>query len=520
MRWGWARREVVRATYAVVVADAPRPLDRLDLRADRVELVPDPPPAWTTGADLVVIADTRPVKRLLRTLARCAPAVREGGRLLVLCPPDRARALQLSVADVVAREQSRERQPKWARELARGIGPVTTTRAGLRIDKRVPHLALLRDDEVIPVLQRRNDLTVRVLETRPAGAFTSTTKVSSWPDGTGPETSGAQDFPRMTLRRYDGPVTLGRAGLVHTDHLALPESFKWQGAKLHQPRVRVVEGTYGRVTEPEPAPQRLDGSFYFLDYAHPGHYGHLMTEALAKLWGWERARSDDPDLRLLLRRHPRDAERSRPRPDAAVLAAYGIPESELTWVDGPVRVDRLVGATPMWHNNEPFHAHPDMREVWSRLRRGFADPGAPPGPELVFVTRREGNRPCRNVDRVEGIFADHGFTVVRPGGLTPAEQAHTFADARVVAGFGGTGMFNLVHASGLTDVIVLNHDAYAARNEHLMALLMNADVHYFWSRADLRPDAPGGYYDAYQSPWEFDLAANRHRLEALLGQLG
>ena len=59
------------------------------------------------------------------------------------------------------------------------------------------------------------------------------------------------------------------------------------------------------------------------------------------------------------------------------------------------------------------------------------------------------NRVCRNAKDVERYFADRGYTVVYPEDLSLAHQVATFREARVVAGFGGSAMFNLMYAEKL-----------------------------------------------------------------------
>ena len=92
----------------------------------------------------------------------------------------------------------------------------------------------------------------------------------------------------------------------------------------------------------------------------------------------------------------------------------------------------------------------------------------------IFVTRHQWNRPCSNVEDVEHFFAERGFAIVVPEELPVAEQVAMFAGARVIAGLGGAGMFNLAYAEAVEHVIVLNQSAYRARNEHLYAAARGA----------------------------------------------
>lgn len=473
---------------------------------------------------LVVVAVQRTMARRTRLVARLAPHVAAGGHVLVVVPRDKQRDLVARLSQLRGRVETRGGHgiARWQRELGVAIGAPSRSRAGVLVPKTVQHLRLLRDGDVAEVLAHRSATSVEHLASLPAGSKTSSRIVTSFPDATPlGQLSNTLSYPRMDLRRYEGEIILSAGSLARTERFVLPESFKWQGKRLHQPKLTQVEGRFGRLRENDSPPTRLEGAFYFFDYAHPGHYGHLMTEAIAKLWGWDEAKEALPDLRLLLRRHPRDAGRTRPRPDLAVLRAFGVAERDIVWVDGPVVVDTLVGATPMWHNSPPFQAHPAMRAIWRRLRDGFHPEGVSPAEgDRLFVTRREGNRPCRNVDEVEAIFSELGYTIVHPGALTPQEQCHAFSNARVVAGFGGTGMFNMLYADQVSDVVVLNHDAYLARNEHMMSELLDANIHYFWSKADVPADGRERSYAASQSTWEFDVSTHAEALRSLLTRLG
>jgi capsular polysaccharide biosynthesis protein len=88
-------------------------------------------------------------------------------------------------------------------------------------------------------------------------------------------------------------------------------------------------------------------------------------------------------------------------------------------------------------------------------------------------------RACRNKQDVEQFFQSNGFTVVYPEDLELSQQAGIFANATVIAGFGGSAMFNMMYAEKMTTAIVLSHEAYTARNEHLFTSLLGGDVDYF-----------------------------------------
>lgn len=382
------------------------------------------------------------------------------------------------------------------------------------VEKRHRHLLKVRDAVATSLLtDREPGLDVTEVATRPGGTLVPAGR--TWHHGIDADAARARGlpdvlpYPATTARRYDGPVVLSTAHARHGRSL-LPESFRWHlGTDPTSTGLREGGPQHARLKSDRPDPPLLRGSYYNLDYSNTGHYGHLMTEAISRLWAWREAKAVDQDLKILLRMHPVRKAGTWYRPEMTLLPALGIEADDIVWFDRDARVESLVGTTPMWHNASPHYVHPAIREVWTRARDGLV-PNAPTGPERIFVTRHEGTRLCRNVDHVEALFAALGFAIVRPGQLRMPEQAATFAGARVVAGFGGTGMFNLAFANRLETVIVLNHTAYDARNEHLFAAALGADLHLFWSDPDLAHPEGGFSGVAFQSAWEFDV----RRLEA------
>ncbi|MFA6576845.1 MAG: glycosyltransferase 61 family protein [Nocardioides sp.] len=388
-------------------------------------------------------------------------------------------------------------------------------------------LLKLRHEEATQLVNRRaGDLTATELAVLPGGVLPPPPRVVVHGGG-GQGLDAEMRYPPLQLRRYTGDLTLTPGALVYADGVLLPDSFRWHLAdRLDHPRLVDVRGGFARPKQGRkgqlpnlPQADRLTGAYYHFDYVNTGHYGHLMTEALSKLWGWETAKAADPDLKLLSRTHPRYAGTGRVPPDIELLTRYGVDPADIVRVDGPVKVGTLVAAAPMWHNQDPFYAHPGITEVWDRLREGMVQPDRVAS-ERIFVSRREGGRPCRNVEAVEALFADAGFEIVLPGGLSQPEQAAVFAGARVVAGFAGTGMFNLAYAHRAEQVIVLSQESYDARNEHLFAAVHGAAIAYFFSPAEIAHPEGGWSYEAFQSPWSFDFDRNGAALDALLRDRG
>ncbi|GAB2474907.1 glycosyltransferase family 61 protein [Jatrophihabitans fulvus] len=398
----------------------------------------------------------------------------------------------------------------------RSVGALVAGPELLVVRKQLQHRVKLRPGEASTVLRARDpQVSARTLARLPAQRVESRTVVHSH-GGTPAGLATALDVPPMTLTHYRGPVAYGGQALMVTPHSVLNESFRfWNAPDPVHPLVLNAGGRFVRV-RPEAEPvATLDGDFFVVDPQYRAHFGHIMTELVTRLWGWDEAKARLPGLKALL-----VVDRGQARLERQFLRAYGIADDDVAVVRGPVRLRSVVAATPMWHNWTPQCAHPDVVRVWDRLAAALVDPSAPVH-ERVFVTRPDSisRRRCRNARAVEELFAAHGFAVVRPETLSLGQQAGIFGRARVVAGFGGSAMFNLMYAANVRTVIVLNHEAYTARNEQLYALLRADEVHYFWSRPDIAQPADGWRLDAFQSEWEFDFARHRADLEDVLRAL-
>lgn len=423
----------------------------------------------------------------------------------------------VGLARLFETRQPRQLRHRW-RELRRSTGRVLTTTTWVAFEKAGTHLLKLRDRDATAVLAaRESELRVREIGSLPSGSLSVAGVMIDHGGGSQHRFPDRLDYPEARIRVYEGPVSQPTPSLALHGRSVLPDSFRWHLAPNPTNRgLRDIDARFAQLRA-HADERHLTGSYYFFGYNHPGHFGHLMTEAVAKLWGWDAAKADDPSLKILCKQHPQ-----RPRPvenrlENLLLPAYGIDPGDIVWAAGPVVVDRLVGVTPLWHNSHPYYVHPALTRDWDRLRKGLPSVSVPPSPKIFVTRRRRGNRVCRNGAEVEALFARHGFAVVRPETIPVPEQAALFAQAEVVAGFGGSGMFNLLFADVLETLIVLNQSAYWGRSEHLFAAALGVDSHFFWSDPD--PGHPDGSYEAHQASWTFDFDRNAASLTDLLRSL-
>jgi capsular polysaccharide biosynthesis protein len=454
----------------------------------------------------------------LQLLHRLYPHVRLGGSYVVQAVPasdptasapssgpalDGAFVTFRRALKRAAREPGSSPSPRAALP-AHGIREVVALPGFVLLSKNRRHALHLREEQVTDLLPAREpDTDVSLFEVRPAGTLQAATEISygprrgePWPD--------RLDYPELALRHYRGDFTSRGSMLLTADTTILPESFRWpHRSRVANASVRTVSPSFSQVPRLKHAPL-LEGDYYFLDCLFSGHFGHLLTEVVCRLWGWDAARKELPDLKALFHTDPRRGRHGSL--ERTIFAAYGIPEADLVATDQPVRLRSVVGASPMWQNAPPFYVHPDIQEVWARLTSGLLDGRPPSDHERIFVSRGDdlNRRRCRNQAEVERFFADRGFHVFYPERLSLDAQVALFAGARVVAGFAGSAMFNLMHCRRVEKTIVISHNRYPARNEQLFTSVLGGELHYFWQESDAPVTGIISAKQARRSSYAFD----------------
>lgn len=273
----------------------------------------------------------------------------------------------------------------------------------------------------------------------------------------------------LSLRDYRDVVVRARQ-IVSDGRVLLPDTFRHNQAAVlrHRQLVNIADRfVVPRQRLPEELP-RLAGTYLHLDDEFRGHFGHLMTETVSRIWSWEEALRLDPDVRVLLTPTPK-----RPHLVEYELQFYeacGIPRDRITYAEEPVRVERLISGSPMFSLSD--FVHPRIVEAYDavgdRLAATVTDTERA-WPRRFFVSRRGDKRACENGADVEAVFAEHGFEVVYPEDYTLGEQVLLFRGAEVIGGYAGSGMFQIAFVPEPTHVITVTSESYMPRNEYLIA---------------------------------------------------
>lgn len=404
------------------------------------------------------------------------------------------------------------------RRRAQSLGRVILGTEHLIMENRVAGYAKLRDHEMNAVIIKRDDARAELIMTKPALSFES--RATLEPDAlydSDRRFVRHYQVPELSVRRYRD-ATLLPAQVALQGNLILPETFRHnQFPRLKHRRLIDFSNLFATVPDSRPV-DHLAGRYLFLDIEWREHFGHFTTEQLPRLWAWPQLKAGMPDLQVVLslqRGH------KRPKPwQLDILAAAGVSSEDVVPIFGPTVVDELIGVTPM--SSLPNYIHPEIEQLWQRIGDRLVE-GAPDRvcADKIFVTRPPENhlRECHNREQVEERFRREGFEIVRPELLPMAEQVQLFRGASVVAGFGGSGMFNLMFRTKPATVIILRPRSYTSVNEYLISSVLGNSVHMIDSRPDIDHPEHGWSKKAFHSGFSFDFDREGRELDRVLGGL-
>lgn len=355
-----------------------------------------------------------------------------------------------------------------------------------------PTLAKLREPEMNAYLAARPEAPDKVLEVIPAQPFRSRCEFLENTDTRRPGFPEAYDTIDISLRQYHA-VVLTPGQVISTDRVIAPDSYRHnQFSRLRNRATLEVAPRFARLRHPTDDLPYLEGTYFHLDNEMRGHFGHLMTEQISRLWAWPRAKAMYPDIKAVVAVNKGRELRSW---ESQIYEAGGIPPKDLLFLHGPVLAERVVSATPMLSN--PDYVHPEIVPVWRSVGDNLAA-SAPERefPRRFFCSRRLAKRSCHNIEEVEALFAAQGFEILYPEEYSLGEQVHLFRQAEVIGGFAGSALFNLCFVEDPKRVIMIGSTAYTARNEYLIASLLGHRI----DSVTCVPDDP----TFYQSPFRFD----------------
>ncbi len=478
--------------------------------SDRREYVRD---AMATRPQVIVEHGVPKPERKRTTFRALFWAVPSGGVYVVedLDPDSDLRGLlERAMVSSALTSEGLKKLPVFDAELARGSA-VQLHGTFAIVHKRTDHLFKIREWEDHEVYERRWGADWgEVLHTEPGYEYEPRSTLHL--HGNGPlEARTVIQVPERHLRRQRD-VTCYPQRLMTRGGFVLAESIRQPLKRnLLQRQLTNTSGEFGSHFRSYKE-RSIDGELFSFDAAFPGHFGHVTTEQLSHTWGWEKARVHNPAIRPIV-----SVTRSgMPAFQKQIFTALGIdPDSiELVRPDEAVHVESIITSTPAFEN--PHFVDLDMRRIWQNLLHGLPPDVATDRPEKVFISRKPGTpRAATSSLEIERLFETHGFVVIYPEDLSYAEQAHTFAAAKVIGGFTGSGMFTMMFNPD-AKIIVVSGDSYIAENEYLFASANGNEIHYFWGAS--HHQSPDGRFDAtaFHSDFDLDLKAHRKELKRVL----
>ncbi len=149
------------------------------------------------------------------------------------------------------------------------------------------------------------------------------------------------------------------------------------------------------------------------------------------------------------------------------------------------------------------YASPASAALWSRICDGFGyRDGHRSGPRTVYLSRSgQSYRKLTNETEVEDLFRSLGFRVVRPEELPIEEQVRIVAEAELIAGPGGSAMFDVAFQRHLKSVLIVIPATYAEITEWLFLAGTPCSVYYHVGFRDAPAQAPVTERD----PWRVDV---------------
>lgn len=529
-------------TLILITGKGPRPVlrlisggvglpDRVDVRVvhETPEILPllrDLPPQQA-----IIDAVTR-IRIKKYALRRFPYYLADGGNYLIAGLQDADPRRRKSVS---AREsRSTTRHSRWSAHqasaliaaeslLSRYLKVAEVSPESIMVIKHGRHLIKLSDAEVESALSARTGPGWgSELARRPGFTFASRSRLSVNDPQYAFRLPARWTVPDRFVRLYRD-VVCGPRQLVIQDSTILPLSFHHpQADRRHARGTKYINNAVAALPNDFKPAEDLDGIYFHLDSEFPGHFGHFVTEDLSRLWGWKLAKERYPDCKLLIGTG-QDGAGLKPY-QTMILDALGIGADDIHTMTDPVRVEVLLGATPQFHNRR--YLDPDLTRIWDQIRAMLRPDSGIERAQRIFITRPAGStRRCRNADEVEEIFAQQGFQILRPETLSIQDQVAIFATARVIAGYGGSGMFGMIYSDRPGTRIVIGSDQYSASNEYLIAGVKGDDYHHYWCRAEAPPSEGKGPSDsewsaeAFHSDFVFDTTRDGAALQRLLDGL-
>jgi hypothetical protein len=228
----------------------------------------------------------------------------------------------------------------------------------------------------------------------------------------------------------------------------------------------------------------LDTAFY-MDHTISEHFGHFLGDCLCRMYAWSIIRQIYGDVKLII------GSRTQIDFQDHLLSAAGVDAKDIVKIRGLARCKRLLLATQSLGVEQ--YASPTSARLWCTIRDRSTRRDITL-PDRIYLTRSGvPTRRLVNETRVEQIFARHGFTIVRPELLSIQQQIALMANALLIAGPGGSGMFNLAFQGRLRSAFILMWERRLHLTEMLLCAGGSCDIWYHLGKDEIVEGRPTGH---------------------------
>ncbi|WP_159992330.1 DUF563 domain-containing protein [Roseomonas sp. 18066] len=245
---------------------------------------------------------------------------------------------------------------------------------------------------------------------------------------------------------------------------------------------------------------RCQTPIYFADTDQPDIYGHVLLEALPRLWALDRVHPRMPVVTSVMPHRSYDL----------MFEALGVPADRLIRINHPVVADKVY--FPDLPVVRRSWVHPSAFDVFAKLGQ-LADRSTLDAPERIYISRsRVAGRPLTNESEVEAYFLSKGFVVVHPQEHPIEDQIKLFGRARMVAAAGGSATHNFVFSPAETKMLIICSEGWMVNADMLLSQHPGR-LGYVFGQASMATAAShrsGG-------PWQVDMSDVRAAAEEHFG---
>lgn len=273
-------------------------------------------------------------------------------------------------------------------------------------------------------------------------------------------------YRALQIQNLSDAICLPRQVIIYNNALVEDSFRRYNPTHKHVQLQGIKPGVYNLPRFRQEAIE-IGGLCFFLDSEHGDHYGHLTLETLSRCWALEHL--DVKELKIISSNRNLSVL-------AMLLQPFGVGAHQLVQFREQIRVRNLLVATQAYQLEQ--EANPALLSVWDTIGAYF-NQSSKSARIYVSRSRWKKQRLLINEVEVENAFQDFGFEVVYPELLSLPEQISLFRHASLIAGPGGSNMYNLVYAASGTRAAILVSENFAPPNDAIICSLKDIHLTHF-----------------------------------------